>query len=405
MQWDEDNKMWWDEDNEATGIVTINYWMQAQVLRLKTLKQAFSHCIQFLHIKSVLSTYFTSTYVIIEIKLPCRTTTQVKLLVPSLRKHITSSLVSDLISSPLCLEGCQSLCEYCLSNHSSILELFSAPCVTLGYHGHRDWKSTLDITCLWSHLWDHLVKCPPHSRVPNLTYICELPCFFWYFHYIQKGWNTTLVTIQKNRLYHTRITPNDQKEAAHATVDINLLYWYMGHVSPNQIQQMIKSGQLPKIDTLSGTPTFCEAYTLGKMKKLPFELQDGPHTTHPLEMVHTDVGGPITPITQEGHRYWIVIIDDFTCFPWVYFMKHKSKALGIYNQWRTDIKFSFILKWGEKTSLNPMSSSSEVMVELRWTKHYPLLQMPCWKSQDFQSLSGLMQWPLLPMLLHEVQPP
>ena len=112
----------------------------------------------------------------------------------------------------------------------------------------------------------------------------------------------------------------------------------MGHVSPNRIQQMVKSGQLPGIDTLSGTPTFCEACTLGKMKKLPFELQDGPRTTCPLEMVHTDVGGPITPKSQEGYRYWIVIVDDFTRVPWVYFMKHKSEALGIYNQWKTDIK-------------------------------------------------------------------
>ena len=107
----------------------------------------------------------------------------------------------------------------------------------------------------------------------------------------------------------------------------------MDHVSPNQIQQMVKSGQLPGIDTLSGTPTFCEACTLGKMKKLPFELQDGPCTTCPLEMVHTDVGGPITPKSQEGYKYWIVIVYDFTCFPWVYFMKHKSEALEIYNQW------------------------------------------------------------------------
>ena len=150
--------------------------------------------------------------------------------------------------------------------------------------------------------------------------------------YIQKDQNTTLFTIQKNGLYHARVTPNNQKEAIHATVDINLLHWCMGHVSPNWIQQMVKSGQLPGIDTLSGTPTFCEACTLGKMKKLPFELQDGPHTTRPLEMVHMDVGGPITPKSREGYRYWIVIVDNFTHFPWVYFMKHKSEALGIYNQ-------------------------------------------------------------------------
>ena len=42
--------------------------------------------------------------------------------------------------------------------------------------------------------------------------------------YIRKDQNTTLVTIQKNGLYHARVTPNDQKEATHATVDINLLH-------------------------------------------------------------------------------------------------------------------------------------------------------------------------------------
>ena len=96
-----------------------------------------------------------------------------------------------------------------------------------------------------------------------------------------------------------------------------------------------------QIDTLVGTPTFCEACALGKMKKLPFESQEQPHTTRPLEMVHTDVGGPITPRSWEGYRFWIVIVDDFTCFPWVYFMKHKNEALQIYNQWKKDIQTMF----------------------------------------------------------------
>ncbi|KIJ11770.1 hypothetical protein PAXINDRAFT_36859, partial [Paxillus involutus ATCC 200175] len=78
---------------------------------------------------------------------------------------------------------------------------------------------------------------------------------------------------------------------------------------------MVKSGQLQGIDTLVSTPTFCEACVLGKMKKLPFELHEGPRTTRPLEMVHTDVGGPITPRSREGHRFWIIIVDDFARFP------------------------------------------------------------------------------------------
>jgi transposase InsO family protein len=77
------------------------------------------------------------------------------------------------------------------------------------------------------------------------------------------------------------------------------------------------------------------------MKKLPFESTNGIRTTKPLQMVHTDVGGPITPISREGQRYWIVIVDDFTWFPWVYFMKHKNETLAVYKQWRSDIKAFF----------------------------------------------------------------
>ena len=66
------------------------------------------------------------------------------------------------------------------------------------------------------------------------------------------------------------------------------------------------------------------------MKKLPFEPVKEAQTTQPLQMVHTDVGGPITLASREGYKYWMVIVDDFTHFPWVYFMKHKSEAPNVY---------------------------------------------------------------------------
>ncbi|KIK76759.1 hypothetical protein PAXRUDRAFT_115482, partial [Paxillus rubicundulus Ve08.2h10] len=74
---------------------------------------------------------------------------------------------------------------------------------------------------------------------------------------------------------------------------------------------MVKWGQLWGIDFLTGTMSFCEACILGKMKKLPFEPLEEP----PLQMVHTDVRGPITPQSWEGYKYWIIIVDDFCCFP------------------------------------------------------------------------------------------
>ena len=41
-------------------------------------------------------------------------------------------------------------------------------------------------------------------------------------------------------------------------------------------------------------------------------------------------------------------MDDFTHFPWVYFMKHKNEALQIYNQWKKDIQTVFWLEVGQE---------------------------------------------------------
>src|SRR5437588_3328021 len=99
--------------------------------------------------------------------------------------------------------------------------------------------------------------------------------------------------------------------------------------------------QLLGIIKLTGTPSFCEPCAMAKMKKVPFETRDEPCTTQALELVHADVGGLVTLVSREGYRYWLVIVDDYTHFPWVYFMKHKAEVLEIYHWWKSDVQTYF----------------------------------------------------------------
>ena len=78
---------------------------------------------------------------------------------------------------------------------------------------------------------------------------------------------------------------------------------------------MVHQGKLLGINTLTGTPTFCEPCIMGKMKKLPFESQEGIQVSGPLQIIHSDVRGPITPKSTEGYRYWLLIMDDFSLLP------------------------------------------------------------------------------------------
>jgi len=45
-----------------------------------------------------------------------------------------------------------------------------------------------------------------------------------------------------------------------------------------------------------------------------------------LELVHTDIYGPISPFSEGNKRYFICFIDDYSRNAWVYFLAYKSDA-------------------------------------------------------------------------------
>jgi transposase InsO family protein len=47
-------------------------------------------------------------------------------------------------------------------------------------------------------------------------------------------------------------------------------------------------------------------------------------TDRPLELLHMDLFGPITYISIGGSKYCLVIMDDYSCFTWVFFLQEKS---------------------------------------------------------------------------------
>lgn len=76
----------------------------------------------------------------------------------------------------------------------------------------------------------------------------------------------------------------------------------------------------------------CEPCILGKMTRLPYN-RPRRRATRPLELVHTDVCGPITPLTEEGYKYFLTFIDDYTHFVWVYLLSNKSEVFERFKEY------------------------------------------------------------------------
>ncbi|GKV38975.1 hypothetical protein SLEP1_g46821 [Rubroshorea leprosula] len=72
----------------------------------------------------------------------------------------------------------------------------------------------------------------------------------------------------------------------------------------------------------------------GKMHKLPFPVNKSLRATQKLELVHTDICGPMRTPSLSQNRYFILFIDDFTRITWVYFLGSKGQALPVFKNFK-----------------------------------------------------------------------
>ena len=73
---------------------------------------------------------------------------------------------------------------------------------------------------------------------------------------------------------------------------------------------------------------FCDVCVEGKQTREPFN-KTREKTHRPLERIHSDVCGPITPVAWDGSRYFVSFIDDYTHFSIIYAIKKKSEVFEI----------------------------------------------------------------------------
>jgi transposase InsO family protein len=109
----------------------------------------------------------------------------------------------------------------------------------------------------------------------------------------------------------------------------------LGHISENRMKKLHSDGLLTSFDF--GSYETCEACLLGKMTKAPFTgLPE--RTLDLLELIHTDVCGPMSTTTRGGFQYFITFTDDFSRYGYVYLMKHKSESLEEFKEFQNEVE-------------------------------------------------------------------
>ncbi len=125
---------------------------------------------------------------------------------------------------------------------------------------------------------------------------------------------------KKDRLYYFKKCKIVQK-ASH-----NLEEWHkiFGHCNtqdiltlPTVVDGMSITGEKSK--------KFCETCTLGKMTETRSRQPDA-KAKSPLELVHCDLAGPVSPVSIDGFKYALSFTDDYSGLTMTYFLKQKSNT-------------------------------------------------------------------------------
>ena len=91
-------------------------------------------------------------------------------------------------------------------------------------------------------------------------------------------------------------------------------------------------GYVPSLD-FSGF-SMCEHYLYGK-QAMNSHFAIIKKRSEPLELVHSDVCGPMPTVSMGGASYFVTFIDDFSWKVWAYPLKHKDEVLFVFKRFVT----------------------------------------------------------------------
>jgi hypothetical protein len=96
----------------------------------------------------------------------------------------------------------------------------------------------------------------------------------------------------------------------------------LGHLSKLVSQDLSKQFSfVQRKDTLQP----CDSCHFSKQKKLPFSHSIS-SSNAPFDILHVDIWGPYSTDSTLGHKYFLILVDGYSRFTWIIFLKTKTET-------------------------------------------------------------------------------
>ena len=122
-----------------------------------------------------------------------------------------------------------------------------------------------------------------------------------------------------------------------STSSLTLWHSSLGHAFISRVKQLVSRGLLGSVSNKSFDCMPCQ---FGKQIALPFNNSVS-HALSPFDLIHSDVWAPSPIITKGGSRYFVIFVDDFSRYTWIYLFKNCYELSQIYRDFTKMIETQF----------------------------------------------------------------
>jgi hypothetical protein len=151
-----------------------------------------------------------------------------------------------------------------------------------------------------------------------------------------------LATVQEGQEARKEDHPGDaQANVASGKTGLDLWHLRFNHLNQDALQKMMKSNTVRGMDLSGGEEVKgkCAGCALGKQHREKLVSVDERRPTKPLDLIHTDLVGPLEVESIQTHKkYILTFIDDSTRRSWIYMLKHKDEVFGWFKVWRAQVE-------------------------------------------------------------------
>ncbi|CAA7027704.1 unnamed protein product [Microthlaspi erraticum] len=148
--------------------------------------------------------------------------------------------------------------------------------------------------------------------------------------------------MSKNRLFVVLAAVKEARDTEEGCFQVteekmeDLWHKRLGHLSHSGMQSLVEKKMVNGLPQLShnGDGGLCDICMRGKQNRENIPKKSSWRASRALQLVHTDICGPIAPTSASGKRYIINFIDDYSRKCWSFLLAEKSEALRAFKEFK-----------------------------------------------------------------------